>query len=88
MARTDKQEIAYAHQILSQWNSGDGIAEIEFAFTLLDDVNINKYPDEIKEIRTALQKNEDLNASYIKRQLHIPQLARKGLLWYDPAEWY
>lgn len=87
MTRTDKQEIVFAQQILSQWESADGIAEVEFAFTLLDDVDQNKHPKEIAAIRTALRDNNALHAPHIKRQLCITQLARKGLWYYNPANW-
>lgn len=87
MAKTEKQDIEFAIEIINDFRDNDEIMEVEYAMTLLDNVDRTAHPAEMKKVREALRENKALHAPYVTRQLAIPSLARQGYWWYDPSKW-
>ena len=87
MSFTDKENLEYALEILQEWQEGDGIPEVEYAFSLMSLCDQSKNQDLWAKLRKALGENKDLNQDYMTRQLRIDPLAQKSLWWYDPDLW-
>lgn len=87
MSHTDKKDLEYALEILQEWQEGDEISEVEYAFTLMDRCDQTKNQDLWDKLRTALRENEELNQDYMTKQLRIESLAQKNLWWWDPDRW-
>jgi hypothetical protein len=87
MSFTDKEDLEYALEIVQEWQEGNEISEVEYAFSLMDMCDQTKNQELWTKLRKALRKNQDLNQEYMKRQLQIDSLAQKNLWWYDPDQW-